>query len=128
MTHLFIAYADLPLTYYQLAAAGLLYLWLWEEAPAGSGPLIVCLCGGMAWSKYEGWPLVMITFLAAGLPLPSGSAAGWEKAPEFSAHGTGRLVSLPWQLFMGFQGLEVGGDHIGGFYLPQFFLGVWYVF
>ena len=62
ITHLFIAYADLALTYYQLAAAGLLYLWLREEAPAGSGPLIACMFGGMAWSKYEGWPLVLITF------------------------------------------------------------------
>jgi hypothetical protein len=130
MTHLFIAYADLPLTYYQLAAAGLLYLWLWEEAPAGSGPLIACLCGGMAWSKYEGWPLVMITFLAAGLTLI------WLRPPRVGKRllslalmGLGGwFFTLPWRLFMGFQGLEVGGDHIGGFYLPQFFLGVWYVF
>jgi hypothetical protein len=129
ITHLFIAYADLALTYYQLAAAGLVYLWLREEAPAGSGPLIACMFGGMAWSKYEGWPLVMITLLAAGLTLL------WLRPPQLfkrivslSLMGAGGwFFSLPWRLYVGLQGLKVGGDHIGGFYLHQFYLGVWLV-
>jgi hypothetical protein len=128
--HLFIAYADLALTYYQLATAGLLYLWLRDEAPSGSGPLIACMVGGMAWSKYEGWPLVLITFLAAGLTLV------WLRPPRLSRRllslllmgSGGWFFSLPWRLFVGLQGLEVGGDHIGGFYLQQFLLGVWLVF
>jgi hypothetical protein len=128
--HLFIAYADLALTYYQLATVGLLYLWLRDEAPAGSGPLIACMCGGMAWSKYEGWPLVLITFLAAGLTLVR------LRPPRLSRRllslvlmgSGGWFFSLPWKLFVGLQGLEVGGDHIGGFYLQQFLLGTWLVF
>ncbi len=120
MTHLFIAYADLALTYYQLAAAGLLYLWLWEEAPAGSGPLIACMCGGMAWSKYEGWPLVMITFLAAGLTLLwLRPPRVWKRILSLVLMGLGGwFFSLPWRLFVSLQGLEVGRDHIGGLSLP----------
>lgn len=38
ITHLFIAYADLPLTFYALGAAGLIYLKLTEDAPSGSLP------------------------------------------------------------------------------------------
>ena len=127
--HLFIAYADLPLAYYQLAAAGLVYLWLREEAPAGSGPLLVCMFGGMVWSKYEGWPLVMITFLAAVLTLL------WLRPPQVAKRilslilmGLGGwFFTLPWRLFMGLQGLEVGGDHIGGFYLHQLLQGIWQI-
>jgi hypothetical protein len=129
MTHLFIAYADLALTYYQLATAGLLYLWLWEEAPAGSGPLITCLSGGLAWSKYEGWPLVMITFLAAFLTLV------WLRPPQTLKRilslvlmGLGGwFFSLPWRWFVALQGMESGTDHIGGLYLHQIFLGAWFV-
>jgi hypothetical protein len=127
--HLFIAYADLALAYYQLAAAGLVYLWLREEAPAGSGPLLVCMFGGMAWSKYEGWPLVLITLLAAGLSLL------WLRPPQLFKRiaclilvgAGGWFFSLPWRLYMGLQGLKVGGDHIGRFSLHQFCLGVWSV-
>jgi hypothetical protein len=127
--HLFIAYADLALTYYQLAAAGLIYLWLWDESPAGSGVLIACMCGGMAWSKYEGWPLALIMFLAAGLTL------AWLRPPRFFRRFLSLLLmalggwcfSLPWRLFVGLQGLEMGGDHIGGFYLQQLLLGIWAV-
>lgn len=127
LVHLFIAYADLALAYYQLAAAGWLYLWLREEAPRGSGPLLACLCGGMIWSKYEGWPLVLIMFLAAGLTLL------WLRPPGVGKRLTGLLLmllggwcfSIPWRLFVGLQGLEAGVDHIGGFYPHQFFLGAW---
>jgi hypothetical protein len=129
MTHLFIAYADLTLAYYQLAAAGLLYLWLWEEAPAGSGPLLACMFGGMAWSKYEGWPLVLITLLAAGLTLL------WLRPPQLFRRmlslmllgAGGWFFSLPWLFYVGLQGLKVGGDHIGRFSLHQLCLGVWSV-
>jgi hypothetical protein len=125
LSHLFIAYADLALAYYQLAAAGLIYLWLRDEASAGSGALIVCMSGGMAWSKYEGWPLVLITLLAAGLTL------AWLRPPRLSRRllslvllGLGGwCFSLPWRLFVGLQGMEVGADHLGGFYPQQFFLG-----
>lgn len=129
ITHLFIAYADLALTYYQLAAAGLLLLWLRAVAPAGSGPLLACMFGGMAWSKYEGWPLVMITLLAAGLTLL------WLRPPQLFRRivslllmgAGGWFFSLPWRLYLGLQGLEGGGDHIGGFHLYQLWLGVWSV-
>ncbi len=122
LTHCFIAYADLPLTYYQLGAAGLLFLWLRGEAPAGSEFLIAIMCGGMAWSKYEGWPLVLITFLAGGLALL------WLRPPRLVTRlwhlvlmGLGGwFLTIPWRLFVGMQGLEVGGDHVGGFYLQQF--------
>jgi len=125
MTHLYIAYADLTLTYYQLATAGLIYLWLREEAPAGSGSLIACMTGGMAWSKYEGWPLVLITFLAAGLTLL------WLRPPQLFKRmlslillGVGGwFFSLPWRFYVSLQAMAAGGDHIGGFFPRQFFLG-----
>ena len=127
LTHFFIAYADLPLTYYQLGAVGLLYLWLRGEAPTGSGPLITCMCGGMAWSKYEGWPLVLITFLAAGLTLL------WLRPPQLlkrlaslTLMGLGSwFFTIPWRLFVSWRGIEVGSDHIGGFYPHQFLQGIW---
>jgi hypothetical protein len=129
LTHCFIAYADFPLTFYQLGAAGLLYLRLRGEAPAGSGPLIVLMSGGMAWSKYEGWPLVLITFLAAALTLL------WFRPPRLFKRLLGLLLlglggwlfTIPWRLFVGLQGMEVGGDHIGGFHLHQFLQGIWLV-
>jgi hypothetical protein len=125
LTHCFIAYADLPLTYYQLGAAGLLFLWLRGEAPAGSEFLIAIMCGGMAWSKFEGWPLVLITFLAGGLALL------WLRPPRLVTRlwhlilmGLGGwFLTIPWRLYVGMQGLEVGGDHVGGFYLQQFVHG-----
>jgi hypothetical protein len=125
LMHLFIAYADLALAYYQLAAAGLLYLWLRDEAPSGSGPLVACMCGGMAWSKYEGWPLVLITFLAAGLALVwLRPPRLWRKLLSLLLMGLGSwCFSFPWRLFVGLQGLETGGDHIGGFSFHQLFLG-----
>jgi hypothetical protein len=129
LTHLFIAYADLPLTYYQLAAAGLLYLWLWDMAPAGSGPVIACLSGGMAWSKYEGWPLVLVTFLAAALTLL------WLRPPQLFKRllslvcmvAGGWFFSLPWRIYVGLQAMTAGADHIGGFFPQQFLLGFWSV-
>jgi len=127
LTHLYIAYADLMLAYYQLAVAGLLLLWLWDEAPAGSGALIAGLSGAMAWSKYEGWPLVMITFLAAFLTLiwlrPSHLA---RRLVTLLLLGVGGwFFTLPWRRFVALQGLEVGTDHIGGLFLQQAVAGLW---
>ena len=47
----------------------------------------------MAWSKYEGWPLVLITFLAGGLTLSLAAAApACQQALALSADGAGRLA------------------------------------
>ena len=45
IVHLYIAYADLPLAYFTLGAAGLLYLWLADAAPRGSLALAGLLSG-----------------------------------------------------------------------------------
>jgi hypothetical protein len=129
LTHLFIAYADLMLTWYHLAAAGLLYLWLAEAAPPGSAALITCCCGGMAWCKYEGWPLVLILVLAAVLSLLwLRPARGGAKIGAALFMGLGCwLISLPWRQFVHFQGWEVGLDHVGGFYVHQLYGGGWLV-
>jgi len=125
LTHFFIAYADLMLTWYHLAAAGLLYLWSKDAAPPGSAAIITCCCGGMAWSKYEGWPLVLILVLAAVLTLL------WLRPPRFGSK-IGRVllmgmggwfISLPWRQFVHFHGWEVGLDHVGGFYSHQLVQG-----
>ena len=81
----------------------------------------------MAWSKYEGWPLVLITFLAAGLTLL------WLRPPQLlkrlaslTLMGLGSwFFTIPWRLFVSWRGIEVGSDHIGGFYLHQFLQGIW---
>ncbi len=129
LTHLFIAYADLMVTYYHLGAAGLLYLWVRGEAPAGSGAIITCYAGGMAWSKFEGWPLVLILVLAAILTLM------WLRPPRAGKAISsvllmglgGWLISLPWRQFVHFQGWDVGLDHVGSFSAEQFLQGGWLV-
>ncbi|MGQ9920396.1 MAG: hypothetical protein ACUVRZ_03595 [Desulfobacca sp.] len=129
LSHLFIAYADLILAYYHLGVAGLLYLWLRNEAPAGSGMIITCLAGGMSWSKFEGWPLVLILVLTALLTLLWLRPPGYGKktaAILLMALG-GWLLALPWRQFVYLQGWEVGLDHMGGFYPEQFLLGAWLV-
>lgn len=129
LSHLFIAYADLILAYYHLGAAGLLYLWLRGEAPAGSSTIITCFAGGMAWSKFEGWPLVLIMVLAALLTLVWLRPPGCGKKTSLvllMALG-GWLLALPWRQFVYLQGWDVGLDHVGGFYPEQFLLGGWLV-
>ena len=54
IVHLYIAYADLPLAFFTLGGAGLIYLWLAGAAPRGSLTLAACFLAGMAWCKYEG--------------------------------------------------------------------------
>ncbi len=125
LTHLFIAYADLMLTWYHLVAAGWLYLWVQDEAPEGTGALITCSFGGMAWSKFEGWPLVLILIMAALLTLL------WLRPPDYGRKSWrlilmglgGWLLVLPWRQFVYFQGWEVGLDHVGGFYPEQLWWG-----
>lgn len=129
LNHLFIAYADLMLTYYYLAAAGLFYLWLRGEAPARSAVIIAVFAGGMACSKYEGWPLVLVLLLAALLALI------WLRPPDFGRKMgvvlliglAGFLLTLPWRQFVHLQGWDVGLDHVGGFYPEQLVLGSWFV-
>ena len=69
IVHLYIAYADLPLAFFTLGAAGLLYLWLADAAPRGSLTLTACCLAGLAWCKYEGPPLAATMILAAALTL-----------------------------------------------------------
>ena len=119
--HLVIAYADLALAYFTLAAAGLLYLWLADMAPRGSLGLAALSFAGMAWCKYEGPPLAGTLILAAALTLL------WLRSP-----GLGRrllelawplaglaLGFLPWRLFSAFNAIEVGSDHIHNIYPHQ---------
>jgi len=123
VTHLYIAYADLALTYFTLGAAGLLYLWLSDAAPRGTLPLAALFFAGLTWCKFEGSPLGGSILLAAGLTLL------WLRPPHLAR----RLASLawpllglflgylPWRLFMASQGIETGADHILGFYPQQLF-------
>ncbi|OGP72342.1 MAG: hypothetical protein A2Z73_02725 [Deltaproteobacteria bacterium RBG_13_60_28] len=129
VVHLYIAYADLPLAYFTLAAVGLLYLWLTSRAPRGSLALTACFCAGMAWCKYEGPPLAGTILLAGVLTL------AWLRPPDLKA----RLLSLgiplaglaagylPWRLFAAFRHLEVGADHIQNLYPQQFLQAFWYL-
>jgi hypothetical protein len=120
--HLHLAYADLTLTYFTLGAAGLIYLWLRNAAPAGALPLAALFCAGLTWCKFEGAPLAGTIILAAGLTLiwlrPPGLgrrllALGWPLA--------GLLVGyLPWRLYALAHGIETGADHILGVYPRQF--------
>jgi hypothetical protein len=121
ITHLYIAYADLALTYFTLGAAGLLYLWLQDATPRGGLGLAALFMAGLAWCKYEGAPLAGTLVLAAALTLLwlrppqlwrclgelalplAGVAAGW----------------LPWRLYVSLHHLEGGADHVLGFYPHQ---------
>ena len=120
--HLSIAYADLALAYFALAAAGLLYLWLTSRAPRGSLALTACFCAGLAWCKFEGPPLAGTVILAAALTL------AWLRPPDLKARFlhlglplAGLAVGLlPWRLFAALRHLEVGADHIQNLYPHQF--------
>jgi len=121
ISHLYITYADLALTYYTLGAAGFIYLWLTDSAPPGSLPLAALFFAGMPWCKFEGPPLAGTIILGAGLSL------AWLRPP----HLTRRLLSLawpllglllgylPWRLFAAAHGIETGADHVLGFYPQQ---------
>lgn len=123
ITHLYIAYADLALTYYTLGAAGLIYLWLAGAAPPRTLLLAVLCMAGITWSKFEGAPLAASILLAAALTLiwlrPARllralASLAWPLMGMF-------LGYLPWRLFAVSQGIETGSDHILGFYPHQLF-------
>jgi hypothetical protein len=129
VVHLYIAYADLPLAFFTLGAAGLIYLWLADQAPPGSLTLAGLFLGGMAWCKYEGAPLAATVILAAALTLawlrPPGT---WRRLLSLSLPLAGLLLGyLPWRLFAIQQNLPIGADHILGFYPHQFVLAISYL-
>jgi hypothetical protein len=129
VVHLYIAYADLPLAFYTLGGAGLLYLWLADAAPRGSLTLAACCLAGMAWCKYEGPPLAATLLLAAALTLV------WQRPPHwFRRLGcltvplAGLIAGyLPWRLFAIQQKIEIGSDHIQSFYPHQLVKAVFYL-
>jgi hypothetical protein len=119
--HLYIAYADLPLAYFTLGAAGLFYLWLRGAAPRGSLPLMAAFFAAMAWCKYEGAPLAATILLAGALTL------AWLRPPDLSrrllnfawpAAGLA-LGYFAWRLFATSHQIEPGTDHIMNFYPRQ---------
>ena len=129
IVHLYIAYADLPLAFFTLGGAGLIYLWLADAAPRGSLTLSACCLAGMAWCKYEGPPLAATLLLAAALTL------AWLRPPRWVrrlGHLTVPLAGLvvgylPWRLFIVQQKLEIGADHIQGFYPHQMVQAIYYL-
>ena len=121
IVHLYIAYADLPLAFFTLGAAALLYLWLADAAPRGSLTLAACFLAGMAWCKYEGPPLAATLILAAALTLAWLRPARWVRRLGQLAVPLAGLIAgyLPWRLFVVQQKLEIGADHIQSFYPHQ---------
>jgi len=121
IVHLYIVYADLPLAFYTLAGAGLLYLWLADVAPRGSLTLAACSLAAMAWCKYEGPPLAATLILAAVLTLIWLRPPRWLKRLGYlSIPVAGLFVGyLPWRLFVIHQKIAIGADHIQNFYPHQ---------
>ncbi len=127
--HLYIAYADLPLAYFALAAVGLLYLWFTDRAPRGSLALAACFFAGLAWCKYEGPPLAGTVLLAAVLSL------AWLRPPDLKARFLGLGIPLlglaagylPWRIFAALEHLQIGADHIQNLYPQQFLQGSVYL-
>ncbi|MBM4274874.1 MAG: hypothetical protein FJ134_10520 [Deltaproteobacteria bacterium] len=123
IVHLQLAYADLALAYFALGAAGLVYLWLKDQAPRGSLAVAAVFAAGMAWCKYEGPPLAGTVLLAAALSLV------WLRPPGLG----GRLLKLaipasglvagylPWKIYLIKHQIESGSDHVLNFYPGQFF-------
>jgi hypothetical protein len=129
IVHLYIAYADLPLACFTLGGAALLYLWLAGAAPRGSLTLAACFLAGMAWCKYEGPPLAATLILAAALTLAWLRPAGWvRQLGQLTVPLAGLVVGyLPWRLFIQQQQLEIGADHIQGFYPHQMVQGIYHL-
>ncbi|MFA4902498.1 MAG: hypothetical protein WC600_07105 [Desulfobaccales bacterium] len=129
VVHLYIAYADLPLAFYTLGGAGLLYLWLADAAPRGSLTLAACCLAGMAWCKYEGPPLAATLLLAAALTLAWLRPEHWlRRLACLAAPLAGLIVGfLPWRLFAFQQKIEIGSDHIQSFYPHQLAKAVFYL-
>jgi len=129
IVHLYIAYADLPLAFYTLGGAGLLYLWLAERAPRGSLTLAACCLAAMAWCKYEGPPLAATLILAAALTLLWLRPRHWLRRLGHLVIPLAGLIAgfLPWRLFAMQQKLEIGADHIQSFYPQQMVQAVIYL-
>ncbi len=127
--HLYIAYADLPLAYFALAAAGLLTLWLGDATPRGSLGLSAGFLAGMAWCKYEGPPLAASLMLAAALSLVWLRPPRWPRRLGLLIIPLAGLAAgyLPWRLYSLRQHLEIGADHMQGFYPQQFFAAIGYL-
>jgi hypothetical protein len=129
IVHLTIAYADLALAYFALAAAGFLYLWLAGAAPRGSLAVAALACAGLAWCKYEGPPLAATLLMAAALTLV------WLRPPNLRRRLleliwplTGLTVGfLPWRLFTSLHHIEAGADHIQNIYPHQMLQAVPYI-
>jgi hypothetical protein len=129
IVHLYIAYADLALTYFTLGAAALTYFWLQDAAPRGSLLIIACFLAGMAWCKYEGPPLAATVILAAVLTLIWLRPSRWvSRLGELAVPLTGLAAGyLPWRLFAIRQDLEMGADHIHSFYPHQLLEAITYL-
>ncbi|MGQ9689238.1 MAG: hypothetical protein ACUVXF_10690 [Desulfobaccales bacterium] len=121
VTHLHIAYADLALTYYTLGAAGFTYLWLAGAGPRRSLPLAAFFFAGLTWGKFEGLPLAGSIILAATITLLWLRPAGLgRRLASLTWPLVGLLAGyLPWRLFAAAHGIEIGADHILGFYPQQ---------
>ena len=121
LEHSFIAYADLPLAYYTLAAAGPVFFWLQGPSPPGSLVFAALSLAGMAWCKFEGPPLAGTILLAAALTLL------WVRPHRLKtrlAQLAGLLAGLalgvvPWRLYCSLHHIEVGIDHVASFYPGQ---------
>jgi hypothetical protein len=129
VVHLYIAYADLPLAFFTLGGAGLLYLWLAEAAPPGSLALSACCLAGMAWCKYEGLPLAATLVLAAAITLAWLRPQHWvRRLGSLAVPLVGLVIGyLPWRLFALQQQLEIGADHIQNFYPHQMVKAIGYL-
>jgi hypothetical protein len=121
IVHLYIAYADLPLAFFTLGGAGLLYLWLADASPRGSLTLAACCLAGMAWCKYEGPPLAATLILAAALTLAWLRPVRWARRLMCLSLPLAGLVAgyFPWRIYAMQQQLEIGVDHIQSFYPHQ---------
>jgi hypothetical protein len=129
IVHLYIAYADLALTYFTLGAAGLTYLWLTGGSPRGSLSAAAVMLAGMAWCKYEGPMLGATVILAAALTLLWLRPLGWLRSLGHLGLPLAGLAAgyLPWRLFSMQQNLEIGADHIRNFYPQQLLEAVGYL-
>jgi hypothetical protein len=121
IVHLYIAYADLPVAFFALGAAGLMYLWLTDTAPRGSLFLSAVMMAGLAWCKYEGPPLAATLLLAAILTLAWLRPADWLRRLGLLAIPAAGLLAgfLPWRLFSLQHHIAIGSDHIQSFYPQQ---------
>jgi hypothetical protein len=83
----------------------------------------------MAWCKYEGPPLAATLILAAALTLAWLRPERWvRRLGQLAVPLAGLVLGyLPWRLFIVQQKIEIGADHIQGFYPYQMMQGVYYL-